>query len=64
MLSRRIGIVSGQKSRLYRTTVSAAWHYASPGDLSTDTSAVAGYDIPIVRCSTKTGQGIFGALRN
>jgi ribosome biogenesis GTPase / thiamine phosphate phosphatase len=27
-------------------------------DLSTDTSAVAGYDIPIVRCSTKTGQGI------
>jgi len=27
-------------------------------DLSTDTSAVAGYAIPIVRCSTKTGQGI------
>jgi ribosome biogenesis GTPase len=27
-------------------------------DLSTDTSAVAGYEIPIVRCSTKTGQGI------
>jgi ribosome biogenesis GTPase len=27
-------------------------------DLSTDTSAVAGYALPIVRCSTKTGQGI------
>lgn len=27
-------------------------------DLSADTSAVAGYEIPIVRCSTKTGQGI------
>ncbi len=27
-------------------------------DLSTDLSAVADYDIPIVRCSTKTGQGI------
>jgi ribosome biogenesis GTPase len=27
-------------------------------DLSTDTSAVADYDIPIVRCSTKTGEGI------
>jgi ribosome biogenesis GTPase len=27
-------------------------------DLSTDTSAVTGYAIPIVRCSTKTGQGI------
>ena len=27
-------------------------------DLSADTSAVAGYEIPIVRCSTKTGEGI------
>jgi ribosome biogenesis GTPase len=27
-------------------------------DLSTDTSLVGGYDIPIVCCSTKTGQGI------
>ena len=27
-------------------------------DLSADTSEVAGYEIPIVRCSTKTGQGI------
>jgi ribosome biogenesis GTPase len=27
-------------------------------DLSTDTSAVSGYGIPIVRCSTKTGEGI------
>jgi len=27
-------------------------------DLSADMSAVAGYEIPIVRCSTKTGQGI------
>ena len=27
-------------------------------DLSPDTSAVAGYEIPIVRCSTKTGEGI------
>ena len=27
-------------------------------DLSTDTSAVAGYEIPMVRCSTKTGEGI------
>jgi ribosome biogenesis GTPase len=27
-------------------------------DLSTDTSAVADYEIPIVRCSTKTGEGI------
>lgn len=27
-------------------------------DLSTDTSAVAGYGIPVVRCSTKTGEGI------
>jgi ribosome biogenesis GTPase len=27
-------------------------------DLSTDISAVAGYEIPIVLCSTKTGQGI------
>jgi ribosome biogenesis GTPase len=27
-------------------------------DLSTDTSAIEGYEIPIVRCSTKTGEGI------
>jgi ribosome biogenesis GTPase len=27
-------------------------------DLSADTSAIEGYDVPIVRCSTKTGQGI------
>jgi ribosome biogenesis GTPase / thiamine phosphate phosphatase len=27
-------------------------------DISADTSAVEGYDIPIVRCSTKTGEGI------
>jgi ribosome biogenesis GTPase len=27
-------------------------------DLSDDISAVAGYEMPIVRCSTKTGQGI------
>lgn len=27
-------------------------------DLDTDTSSVAGYEIPIVCCSTKTGQGI------
>ena len=27
-------------------------------DLSADTSALAGYEIPIVYCSTKTGQGI------
>lgn len=27
-------------------------------DLSTDTSAIEGYEIPIVRCSTKTGRGI------
>lgn len=27
-------------------------------DLSSDTSAVESYDIPIVRCSTQTGQGI------
>jgi ribosome biogenesis GTPase len=27
-------------------------------DISADTSAVAGYKIPIVRCSVKTGQGI------
>lgn len=27
-------------------------------DLSTDTSAVEAYDVPIIRCSTKTGQGI------
>jgi ribosome biogenesis GTPase len=27
-------------------------------DLSTDTSAVTGYELPIIRCSTKTGEGI------